>query len=302
MKLSIIWVYVLVIFSMLFWGLSFVWFKIVNPFYSPITIIFLRLLISSSMLYFIIRIFRFRYKVKQKDVKYFLLLAFCQPFCYFLGESYGLTKVSSTVSAVIIATIPLFTPIVAYYFVHEKLSLFHFIGMIVSFSGIIIMIINPDLSFNASPQGIFLLFFAVASAVAFSAVIRKISPDYSPLTITFYQNLLGSVYFLPLFFIFDYQNFIYTTPSWNAIAALLQLAVFASSLAYLFYVIGLNRIGLNKASLYANLIPVFTAFFSFFILGEQFTFAKILGIAVVIVGVMISQLDKLNNRLKLRKL
>lgn len=301
MKVSIFVVYVLVILSMLFWGLSFVWFKIVNPFYNPITIIFLRLLISSSMLYILIRIFRYHYKLKRKDIKYFLLLAFCQPFCYFLGESFGLTMVSSTVSAVIIATIPLFTPIVAYYFIREKLNFFHFIGMMVSFSGIIVMLINSDFSFNASPTGIALLFCAVASSVAFSAVIRKISSDYSPLTVTFYQNLFGSVYFLPLFFIFDYQNFIHTIPSWNAIAALLQLAIFASSLAYLFYVIGLNRIGLNKSSLYANLIPVFTAFFSFLILGEQFTFAKILGIVVVISGVTISQLDKLNNRLKSRK-
>ena len=52
----------------------------------------------------------------------FLLMALFEPFIYFLGESYGLLYVSSTVAAVIVATIPLISPLFAWYFFREKLN------------------------------------------------------------------------------------------------------------------------------------------------------------------------------------
>ena len=80
-------------------------------------------------------------------------------------------------------------------------------GIIVSFAGILLMLFNPDFSLNASPKGVLLLFVAVFAAVAYSVIIRKISHEYNPVTIITHQNLIGAVYFLPLFLIFDFQTF-----------------------------------------------------------------------------------------------
>lgn len=274
---------------MLFWGLSFVWFKIVVKWYDPITIIFLRLIISGSLMVLFMLLTRSLQTIRRKDLKYFLLLSFSQPFCYFLGESFGLTMVSSTIASVIIATIPLFSPVAAYFMVKEKITIHILAGILVSFAGILLMLFNPDFSLNASPKGVMLLFVAVFSAVAYSVIIRKISHEYNPVTIITHQNLIGAVYFLPLFLIFDFKHFITVKPTWELISAMLQLAVFASTLAYVFYIIAIKGMGMIKANVFTNLIPVFTGIFSFFILGETFTTFKIAGMILVMFGVIVSQ-------------
>ena len=282
-------VYLFAVLSMLFWGLSFVWFKIVVKWYEPITIIFLRLIISGALMLVYMLITRSWQTVKREHLKYFLLLSLAQPLCYFLGESFGLKLVSSTIASVIIATIPLFTPFAAYYMVREKVTLPIILGIVFSFLGILMMLFNPDFSLNASPKGVLLLFVAVFAAVAYSVIIRKISHEYNPVTIITHQNLIGAVYFLPLFLIFDFQHFITVTPTRELILAMLQLSVFASTLAYVFYIIAIKGIGMLKANVFTNLIPVFTGIFSFFILDEKFTALKIAGMIMVMFGVLVSQ-------------
>lgn len=282
-------VYVYLVFAMLFWGLSFVWFKTAVTYYNPITIIFIRLVISSVFLFAILKITRVFQKIKREDLPYFFLLAFTQPFCYFLGESFGLRLVSPTISSVIISTIPLFTPIAAYFFAREKVSASLIVGLILSFSGILLMIINPDLSLNASPKGILLLFGAVLAALVSAVVIKKIAQKYNAVQIAAFQNLIGAFYFLPLFLVFDYQSFIQVKPNKELIFAILKLAIFSSSFAYVFYNIGIKRLGITKAGIFTNLIPVFTGFFSYILLDEQFTALKITGMCIVLISLIYSQ-------------
>jgi len=129
----------------------------------------------------------------------------------------------------------------------------------------------------------------VFAAVAYSVIIRKISHEYNPVTIITHQNLIGALYFLPLFLIFDFQHFITVTPTRELILAMLQLSVFASTLAYVFYITAIKGIGMLKANVFTNLIPVFTGIFSFFILDEKFTALKIAGMIMVMFGVLVSQ-------------
>jgi drug/metabolite transporter (DMT)-like permease len=280
--------------SMLFWGLSFVWFKIVVKWYEPVTIIFLRLVISSFLLLAFTLVTRSWQKIQHKHLKYFLLLSFAQPFCYFLGESFGLKLVSSTIASVIIATIPLFSPFAAYFMIRERVTLPVVIGIVFSFGGILLMLLNPDLSMNASPKGVLLLFFAVFAAIAYSIIIRKISHEYNPVTIITYQNLIGALYFFPIFMIIDFQSFIQVKPTRELVMAILQLSVFASTLAYIFYIQVIKEIGVIKSNVFANLIPVFTGIFSFFILDEKFTEIKFAGMILVMFGLVVSQSGKIS--------
>jgi len=282
-------IYAYAVLAMLFWGLSFVWFKQVNRHLEPLTIIFFRLILSGAMLLLFQWLSKGLEKIRKSDLKWFFLLAFTQPFCYFLGESFGLSLVSSTVAAVIITTIPLFSPIAAFLAFREKVSREVLTGILFSFIGIIIMLINPDLTFSADPAGILLLFVAVFAAVAYSVVIKKLAFGYRPVTIITMQNLIGAMYFLPLFLVFDLKNISNARPDNLTWIALLELALFASTLSYLFYIISIREIGIIKANVLTNLIPVFTAIFSYFVLKEGFTVAKITGIIIVITGILISQ-------------
>ena len=285
-------VYPVIILSMLFWGMSYVWTSIVFKYYHPITTIILRLIISSLILLAFIMLTGKAEKIRKQDFGIFLLSALFNPFLYFLGENFGLKYSSPTISSVIIATIPLFTPVVAYFTLHEKLSLVNLLGIIISFAGIGIMVVNPDLSLNASPWGIALLLGAVAFAITYSVMLRKLATRYSALTIIAYQNVIGSLYFLPFFLIFDLHHFLTINPNFELISSILSLAIFASSFAYILYTMAVSEIGVSRTNVFTNLIPVFTAIFSFIFISEIFSTNKIVGMLIVIFGVVITQVKK----------
>ncbi|MBM3436305.1 MAG: DMT family transporter [Bacteroidetes bacterium] len=287
-----IFIYAAAMLSMALWGMSFVWSTIVFRYYSPITTVFLRLIISFVLLYTGTQLFGNSEKIKSEDYRLFLLSALFNPFLYFLGESYGLKMSSSTISAVIIATIPLFTPVVSYFTLKEKPTWLNILGIIVSFSGIILMVINDKFQMSASPAGIFLLMFAVATAITYTIFLKKLSAKYSAIKIITVQNLIGAVYFLPLFLILDLDHFFSVMPDLKLMGSLLSLAVFCSSVAYILFTIALKEIGVNKTNIFTNLIPVFTGVFSFFLLGEEFNLQKISGMAIVIIGLYLSQIKK----------
>ena len=72
------------------------------------------------------------------------MLALFEPFFYFLGESFGLTYVSATVGSVLISTIPVIATIGAWIIFKERLKIINYIGIIVSFTGIIIFVMNRE--------------------------------------------------------------------------------------------------------------------------------------------------------------
>lgn len=295
LKLKPAYTYILVILSMVFWGMSFVWSKIVLDFYDPITTVLLRLILSSLMIFTGLKLFYKIQKIKKDDYLLFAMSSLFNPFLYFLGENYGLQLSSPTTTSVIIATIPVFTPILAFIIYRERLSFLNIAGLLTSFIGVLFMLVNQDLSFNASPKGVSWLTLAVISAVLYSILLKKLAMKYDAFRIIATQNMIGAVYFLPLFFIFDVEHFVTVTPSFGAIISLILLAFFASSLAYVFFTISSREIGISKTNLFTNLIPVFTTIFSFFILNELFDAKKIVGMIIVIAGVLMSQINK-NNR------
>lgn len=275
---------------MLFWSFSFVWIKIVYQTYNPITTVFIRLIISSILLFIFALSFKKLQKIDKSDYKILFSLAFFEPFLYFLGESFGLKMVSSTMGSVIVSTIPLFSPIVAYYLYKEKVSKINIIGILVSMLGVGLIIYNSNTNSISSPLGIILMFVAVFAAIAYSSRLKLLVNKYNAITLITYQNLIGIFLFLPLFLIFDLDHFIQARPSKEVVIAILQLAIFASSLAFLFFIYGLKHLGITKSNTFINMIPAFTAIFAFYILDEQISMQMIIGISIVIGGLFLSQL------------
>jgi len=279
--------------SMIFWSFSFVWVKIAYLAYGPLTVIFFRLIISVGLLFIFSFFVRRLQKLAMKDYGIFMLLALFEPFLYFMGESYGLLYVSSTVAAVIVATIPLFAPITAWYFFKERLSLMNIAGLFISFVGVCLVILNNDLSLSASPKGVMLEFMAVFAAIGYSTVLRKLAFRYNTFTIIFYQNFIGIFMFLPFWSIFEAGGFINTPFHWQAFRAIILLSVFASTFAFILFTYSVRSIGINRSNMFVNLIPVFVAIFAWFILGDQLTVQKFIGITVVICGLFLAQIRRL---------
>jgi drug/metabolite transporter (DMT)-like permease len=140
--------------------------------------------------------------------------------------------------------------------------------------------------------GLLFLFLAVGSAVFYSIFLKKLTFKYKPLTIITWQNLIGIVYFLPLFLYFDGVSFVHIQPPLKTMGAVVLLGVFASSVSFILFTYTVKNLGIIKSNLYTNLIPIFTAVFSILILGESFSFQKMIGIVVVISGVILSESGK----------
>jgi drug/metabolite transporter (DMT)-like permease len=279
---------------MIFWGFSFVGTKISLEVLNPITLILSRLIVSGIFLLLLTKVFGILQPIKKADLKWFILLTFFEPLCYFLGETFGLQLVSSTLGAVLIATIPLFVPWVAWILFREKVSLLNLIGIIISIVGVVMIIFEKDLSFNVSIKGIILLMIAVFSAVGYTMIIRHISNSYSPITIITWQNLMGIVAFLPLFLIFDMQSFQFNLFSTKIIYTIVLLGIFPSSLSYAFFTYAIKELGVNRSSIFTNLIPVITAIFAYFLMDEELPGIKIAGITVVVFALTISQINYKN--------
>ena len=287
---SRLYIYSLALLAMLFWGLSFVWTAVLLKYYDPFTILFIRLSLSSLLLLGWLKLTKKLKMIRKEDAGLFFLSSLFNPFLYFIGENFGILYTSPTISAVIIATIPVFTPLAAYYALRERLSAFNYAGLLLSFIGILVMLIKPDLSFTASPLGIFLLMSAVASAIAYSVYLKKLATRYSAIMIIAVQNFLGAIYFLPFFLIFGLGTFVSVTMNLQIISSMLALAVFASSLAFIFFTISTREIGITRTNVFTNTIPVFTAVFSYFVMDEYFDIGKIIGMMIVILGVALSQI------------
>jgi drug/metabolite transporter (DMT)-like permease len=285
-------IYLVALLSMLFWGLSFVWSTIVFRYYSPIATIFLRLALSVSFLFIFLKSSGTLQRIRKQDLSLLMLSALFNPFFYFLGENFGLKYSTPAIAAVIIATIPIFTPLAAWYSLKERLPLINIIGIFISFTGIAVMLINPDFTLSAPLKGVSLLMFAVASAVVYSIFLKKLTEKYSPVNIIAYQNLIGVILFLPLFLVFDLGNVLATPLTAELVTSLLLLAIFASSLAFIFFTMTVRSIGVSRANVFSNLIPVFTAVFSYIFISEIFTYNKIAGMLIVIFGVGITQIRK----------
>lgn len=283
--------------SMFFWGISYVWSKVVFEYYTPLTTIFIRLLISVVVLFLFMLISGKFQLIKRKHIWLFVVSALFNPFLYFVGESHGLHRVSASASAFIIATIPVFTPFLAYWFLHEKLNKMNLIGLLVSFLGVLFIIFKLDFTLAASPWGIGLLFMAVFSAIIYTILLKRLVNNYKPVTIIAWQELIGMFYFLPFFYLLDADTFLSIHPSTNTILSLIMLGVFASSIAYALYAYVVKNLGVIQTNIYINLIPVFTVITAFFVLDEIFTTIKILGMILVIFGVVLSQMKGLRKKI-----
>lgn len=280
-----------VVLAMIFWSFSFIWFKIANKTFHPVTIVFFRLLFSVIILTVYLIITKNYMKIKRRDWKLFLILALFEPFFYFLGESFGLTYVSATVCSVLISTIPVFATIGAWLIFKERLKVINYAGIILSFIGVLIFILNKDGSISFNIKGLGLLLFAVLSAVGYNLTLSRLVGTYSPVYIVNVQNIIGAVLFLPLFLILDFKNLINTPLTFNMFKPIIELAVFASCGAFILFAYSVKNMGITKANVFSNCIPVFTALFSFILLGDKLTIQNIIGMVIVIAGLFMSQMS-----------
>ncbi|WP_047449513.1 DMT family transporter [Alistipes sp. ZOR0009] len=281
-------VYAAIVVAVIFWSLSFIWYKTALQYFSPVGIITFRLTISSIILLVVGTALRQLQKFRLKDFKPLFIMTLFEPFIYSLCEANGLTMVSSTLAAVIIATIPLFTPIGAFLFFKEKISMQNTLGILLSVIGVTLVAYQTGNHAQGSFMGILLMFGAVIAAIGYAIGLKKMTQRYNSFSIVAYQNLLGAIMIIPVFLITDR-----ITPvmfSYEALLPIFKLTIFASTIAFVLYAYTMKHLSIAKLNVFLNLIPVFTAIAAYYLLNDKFSTTNLIGIAVTLAGLYVSQI------------
>ncbi len=292
-------VYVQLLCAMMFFGLSFVFTSLALTELRPVSIIVVRLVISLAAMALlsripaVTRIVGGLQRPAGRDTRVFLLVALFQPFLYFLSENTGLMYAGPAVAAIIVATIPVVTPFFAFLVLREQITPLIIVSAFLSFAGVALIVYAGGEAGGAHPLGVLLIFGAVLAAVGYAIALRNMPGRYSSFTVVFWQNLIGLGPFLPVFLVLDAGAIVASgLPSPAVIGALVFLGLFPSTLSFIFLGRGIRVLGAVKANITTNTVPVFAALFSVLVLGETLTPVMLLGMAIVIAGVLLSQLRR----------
>lgn len=282
--------YVSIIFSMIFWGISFVWTKeLLNANFPVFLILTIRLAIASLLMFSIFKLMGKLERIEKTDLPKFFLLALFEPFLYFIGENFSMHFVDASFAAIMIALLPIVNPIALHVFNKDKIGWNLLFGAVISVIGIMIMSTNPEGEIKISWQGTLLLLLAVFAGSGYSVILSRLINKYNPITITTTQNIVGILYFLPCLLIFDLDKISSVVWTKDAILSLVFLAIFCSAGAFMLYSYSAKLLSVIKVSIFTNAIPVVTIIVAIILGQELFSFLKVLGILIVVSGLLLSQ-------------
>ncbi|WP_235814599.1 DMT family transporter [Propionispora sp. 2/2-37] len=286
-------IYVLMVFTALFWSGAFITGKMAVQEFPPFALTFFRFLFT---LPFIFAILYSRQpgawlpgRVQWGPL---VILGFVGTFLYHVLFFFSLHYTSAVNSSLIGASNPMMTAVLAALFLRDRLDTLRLLGIALSFSGVVLTITGGDWSvvsgfaFNA---GDLFMFAAVFSWAAYAVLSRCYMQRFqlSPLMITAYTFLLCTLISFP-FVLWERPLAFLPFASLGGWLSILYMAVFASVLGYLFQLIAIQRIGAPKAAIFINLVPVFTIIQSQLILGESVGWFKLFSAAVIIGGVYLT--------------
>lgn len=282
--------YVSIIFSMIFWGISFVWTKeLLNANFPVFLILTIRLAIASLLMFSVFKLMGKLERIEKTDLPKFFLLALFEPFLYFIGENFSMHFVDASFAAIMIALLPIVNPIALHIFNKDNIGWNLLFGAVISVIGIMIMSINPEGEIKISWQGTLLLLLAVFAGSGYSVILSRLINKYNPITITTTQNIVGILYFLPCLLIFDLDKISSVVWTKDAILSLVFLAIFCSAGAFMLYSYSAKLLSVIKVSIFTNAIPVVTIIVAIILGQELFSFLKVLGILIVVSGLLLSQ-------------
>jgi drug/metabolite transporter (DMT)-like permease len=257
---------------------------------------FIRLVLASIFLYIFVKFTKKLQKFEGKDFRLMFLAAFCEPFLYHIGESYGILHSSGSFAAIMVALIPLVVPVAMWLVFRTRSSWQVILGLIVSFGGILYMILGDNLELIVDIRGVLFLSLAILSAVVYILCIQRLSEKYNNFTIVFYQTFLSTLMFLPLFVTIGWKEFRTVPFDFLTYKNFMMLAIFGSGVAFVCLVESIKQIGAVKTQMFTYLIPIVTAIGAFFILDKIFSWQEIIGIGIVIIGLFVSQIKLKNHK------
>ena len=275
----------LLIFLAIIWGSSFFNIKIATYSYDPITLALVRVVFASLPLLILCKIKKIQLEAFSINWRLYALIGLCNIAIPFVLIAIGTAKINSYLAAILMSTTPLSGSILAHFFTKdEKLSFYKSIGVLIGFSGIILLffdkvIINSENYIYALITILGSTFYCIGGLLTLKLKNKKNE------NVTTSTTLWSVIFLLPFSLILE-------TP-WNSqptlisTLSLVYLGVIATGFAWLirFRILTVN--GLVFQTQVAYLIPIFGIIFGYFLMDEIITWRVLLSLVIILLGIFI---------------
>jgi drug/metabolite transporter (DMT)-like permease len=271
--------------TVLFWASAFPAVKFALDYFSAGGLMLYRFLIASAVLavYCLVK------KVplpNKKDLPLFVLCGFIGLFLYMWAFNAGTNLVPSGVSGFIIASAPVFTLIFSITLLKERATGFTWLGVIISFIGIIVIAFT-QMSGLTLNLGVWLLLTAAISASLFIIIQRHLLKKYTAMQVTAYPIITGTAFML-IFAPALLQELPAAATQAHLVVA--YLGIFPAATAYFLWGYALAKAEKTihiTSTLYLS--PFLASLIAFLWLNETLPWPAILGGIVVVTGMIITK-------------
>ena len=179
-------------------GLSFVATKTALKGFEPLLLALLRFALAGGILFVVWRLRPVREPVTRKELGRLALVGFVSLTVYFSFENTGIARTSASEAAILIATIPIFVALIGAFLPAERLTGRQWAGVLLSFAGIVVLVLAAGGAAGGSLTGNLLVLAASLSAAVYSILARRLLVSRSALFVTAWQNLFGALFMAPL--------------------------------------------------------------------------------------------------------
>lgn len=282
--------YLLLSLATIFWGIQPLCIKILIASWTPASLTCLRYLLISMILFLIMYLRHEKKFIPPKNcIILLLLMGFTGIAVNNVSQFTGLKFSTITNCTLIAATGPAVTALLSAVFIRERLKMLQWIGIIISFIGVIFLITKGSweilANFRFNPGDI--LFFTCQIVwAAYSIIGLRVMKYLSAIAVTAWSGLLGSVE-VALFALFTNQlGYVgLDAAGWSSFAFVVLCGGVGSML---FWNIGVKNAGPSMAAIFSNLTPIFGMLCGAVFFNEEIGIMQISGALAIFVGVYIT--------------
>ena len=210
------------------------------------------------------------------------------------------TRIHSGIASLIVATVPLFMALIELFLPNRpKLNLKGWLGLLMGFGGVALLVFSNSTKSSVDPLGIILLLIGAFSWATGSVYSKSFKASSSIIPNIAIQMLAGGLGLFIVGTAFGELAEIHITS--KAIGAMLYLIFFGSIVGYSCYVYILEKWPVAKAGTYAYVNPLVAVLLGAVILNEPISIGVVISTAVILGGVILVQTSKIKTRDELLK-
>ena len=271
--------------AMIFWGTSFIATKVALEELTPLMIIFFRLIFSISLLTVFALYTKRDFSIKLKSHLWILLLALIASFHLWIQVT-GLKYTTAVNTGWIIGTAPVFMAVLGSIFFKEKLTVLKISGILVAFSGLLLLISKGDISKLSfiSHKGDFLILASAFTWSVYSMVNKKITINYSPVMTILFLFIMMAIIIGPFTINSQYFDAI-SKMSIKVWGSVLFLGIFCSGISYVLWAKSLSEMEATKTGAFLYFEPFVTIIAAWLLLNENITVIIIISGLIIMLGV-----------------